>query len=171
MLTRALSLVHIDFAPQHRQPNWLRVLVASVTAIVGSLAADALCVVMGQAVFPSTKGYVHFQFNDYAKLTVIGVIIACIGWPVVTRVSSRPRWLFGLSAIVVTLVLWLPDLYILHGGQSGTAVAVLMIMHVAIAVVTYYSLVGIAPVGQLPARPGRSGLAASSPGRHAGHRA
>jgi hypothetical protein len=171
MLTRALSLVHIDFAPQHRQPNWLRVLVASVTAIVSSLAVDALCVVIGQAAFPSTKGYVHFQFQDYAKLTVIGVIIACIGWPIVTRVSSRPRWLFGVSAIAVTLVLWLPDLYILDGGQPGDAVAVLMVMHVAIAVVTYYSLVGIAPVGQLPSRPGRAGLVAPSPGRHASHRA
>jgi hypothetical protein len=171
MLARALSLVHIDFAPRHRQPSWARVLIASVAAIAGSLAADALLVVIGQALFPSTRGYVHFQFHDYAKLTVIGVIIACIGWPVVTRVSSRPRWLFGLSAIAVTLVLWLPDLYILHGGQPADAVAVLMVMHVAIAIVTYYSLVGIAPVGQLPAGPDTARSAASQPGRHAGHRA
>jgi hypothetical protein len=61
MLTRALSLVHIDFAPQHRQPSWPRVLIASLAAIVGSLVADALLVVIGQAVFPSTKGYAHFQ--------------------------------------------------------------------------------------------------------------
>jgi len=171
MLTRALSLVHIDFAARHRQPSWLRVLIASVAAIVGSLVADALLVVIGQALFPSTKGYVHFQFHDYAKLTVIGVIIACIGWPIVTRVSSRPRWVFGVSAILVTLVLWLPDLYILHGGQPGQAVAVLMVMHVAIAVVTYYSLVGIAPVGPLPAGPGTGRPGAAQPGRHAGHRA
>ena len=171
MLTRALSLVHIDFAARHRQPSWLRVLIASVAAIVGSLVADALLVVIGQALFPSTKGYVHFQFHDYAKLTVIGVIIACIGWPIVTRVSSRPRWVFGVSAILVTLVLWLPDLYILHGGQPGQAVAVLMVMHVAIAVVTYYSLVGIAPVGPLPAGPGTGRPGAAQPGHHAGHRA
>jgi bacteriorhodopsin len=108
MLTRALSPVSIDFSPRHRQPSWLRVLIASVAAIAGSLAADSILVVIGQAVFPSTKGYVHFQFHDYARLTVIGVIIACVGWPVVTRVSSRPRRLFFWSAIAVTLVLWLP---------------------------------------------------------------
>jgi len=158
MLNQAAALVHIDFAPQHRQPSWLRVLIASVAAIAGSLAADALCVVIGQAVFPSTRGYVHFQFHDYAKLTVIGVIIACVGWPVVTRVSSEPRWLFVRSAILVTLVLWLPDLYILHGGAPGEAVAVLMVMHVAIAVVTYNCLVRIAPI--------RSGRAAPDGGRH-----
>ena len=171
MLTRALSLVHIDFAARHRQPSWLRVLIASVAAIASSLAADALLVVIGQAVFPSTEGYVHFQFHDYAKLTVIGVIIACIGWPVVTRVSSRPRWLFFWSAVAVTLVLWLPDLYILHGGAPGDAVAVLMVMHVAIAVVTYNCLVRIAPVGAdaVRAGPGSPG-AARQPGRHASTR-
>jgi hypothetical protein len=171
MLNQAAALVHIDFAPQHRQPSWLGVLVASVIAIAGSLAVDALCVVIGQAVFPSTKGYVHFQFPDYGKLTVIGVIIACIGWPVVTRVSSRPRWLFGVSAIVVTLVLWLPDLYILHGGAPAQAVAVLMVMHVAIAVVTYNCLVRIAPIRPLPAGPGTARPGASQPGRHASRRA
>jgi hypothetical protein len=170
MLTRALSLVHIDFAPQHRQPSWPRVLIASLAAIVGSLVADALLVVIGQAVFPSTKGYAHFQFPDYGKLTVIGVIIACIGWPVVTRVSSRPRWLFRVSAIVVTLVLWLPDLYILHGGAPGKAVAVLMVMHLAIAVVTYNCLVRIAPVRPFPAPPGTARPGAAQPGRHASHR-
>jgi hypothetical protein len=49
-------------------------------------------------------------------------------------------------AILVTLVLWLPDVYILHQGQSGNAVAILMTMHLAIALVTYNALVRIAPV-------------------------
>ena len=155
MLNQAASLVRIDFAPKHRQPSWPLVLVASVAAIVGSLLADALLVVIGQAVFPSTKGYVHFQFSDYAKLTVIGVIIACVGWPIVTRVSSDPRWLFLRSAILVTIVLWLPDLYILHGGAPVKAVAVLMVMHVAIAVVTYNCLVRIAPIRDNPDRTAR----------------
>jgi len=163
MLTRALSLVHIDFAPQHDQPGWGRVLLASIAAIAGSLLADALLVVIGQAVFPSTRGYGHFQFSDYGKLTVIGVLIACIGWPVVTRVSSQPRWVFLRSAILITLVLWLPDLYILHGGAPGKAVAVLMVMHLAIAVVTYNCLVRLAPVGAPPQAARRKPAA-----RHAG---
>ena len=101
-------------------------------------------VFIGTRLFPSTKGYVHFQFHDYAKLTVIGVLIACAAWPVVTRISSAPRWLFLRMAILVTLVLWLPDLYILHGGAPLRAVAVLMVMHLAIALVTYNCLVHIA---------------------------
>jgi len=150
---RALRLVRVDFAPAHRQPSAASVVVALVVSIAGSLAADALLVVIGEAVFPSTKGYQHFQFADYSKLTVIGVIIACVAWPVVTRISSSPRWLFLRMAIAVTLVLWLPDVYILVGGQPADAVAVLFVMHLAIAVVTYTALVLIAKVKPLePAR-------------------
>ena len=118
-LDRALRLARVDFAPAHRQPAAMRVILASVLSVIGSLAADALLVVIGQAVFPSTKGYGHFQFSDYAKLTVIGVIIACAAWPIVTRISSSPRWLFFRLAILVTLVLWLPDLFILYRGAPA----------------------------------------------------
>jgi uncharacterized membrane protein YraQ (UPF0718 family) len=145
-LDRVLRLVRVDFNPAHRQPSALRVLVALVISVAGSLAADALLVVAGTAIFPATKGYVHFQFHDYAKLTIIGVVIACLAWPIVTRISSAPRWLFFRLAILVTLVLWLPDLYILDLGQPGRAVAVLMLMHLAIALVTYNCLVHLAPV-------------------------
>jgi hypothetical protein len=144
---RVLRVFHVDFAPVHRQPSAGSVLVATVASVVGSLAADALLVVIGQAVFPATRGYVHFQFSDYAKLTVIGVVFACVAWPVVTRISSAPRWLFSRMAVAVTLVLWVPDLYILLKGQPAKAVAVLFVMHLAIAVVTYFCLVLIARTG------------------------
>jgi hypothetical protein len=137
----------VDFAPAHRQPSAARVAIAAALSIAGSLAADAALVAIGTTVFPSTHGYVHFQFHDYAKLTVIGVVIACAGWPVVTRISSQPRWLFFRLAILVTIVLWLPDLYILAKGQPPEAIAVLMLMHVAIALVTYNCLVRVAKVG------------------------
>jgi hypothetical protein len=163
-LERALGLVRVDFAPARWQPSAARVTAASVLSVAGSLAADAVLVVVGTAIFPSTRGYVHFQFSDYAKLTVIGVVIACLAWPVVTRITSQPRWLFFRMAIAVTLVLWLPDLYILAGGQPPRAVAVLIAMHLAIAVVTYNCLVHVAPVKTaLPA-----GQPAPGPGRYAG---
>jgi hypothetical protein len=72
MLDEIASLARIDLAPRHRQPLTGRVLLATAAAIGGSLAADAILVAVGEAVFPGTKGYVHFRFADYAKLTVIG---------------------------------------------------------------------------------------------------
>jgi hypothetical protein len=158
MLNRLASLARVDFAPRHRQPSAGRVLLATVASVAGSLAADAILVVIGKAVFPSTRGFAHFQFSDYAKLTVIGVVVACVAWPVVTRVSSAPRWLFFRLAVLVTLVLLLPDLYILHMGEPAKGVAVLMVMHVTIALVTYNLLVHLAP-----ARPAAGGAPAAGP--------
>ncbi len=146
MLKQLASLARLDFSPQHRQPSAARLALATIASIAGSLAADALLVLIGEAIFPGTRGFVHFQFSDYAKLTVAGVIIACVAWPIVTRISWAPRWLFLRLAILVTLVLWLPDIWILHLGESADAVGVLMLMHLAIALVTYNLLVHLAPV-------------------------
>jgi hypothetical protein len=141
---RLLRLFRVDFAPAHDRPTAVRVLIATIASLAGSLAADAVLVAIGTRVFPSTKGFAHFQFADYGKLTVIGVLIACAAWPVVARISSVARWLFRRMAVAVTLVLWLPDLYILYRGESPRGVAVLMVMHLAIALVTYNCLVRIA---------------------------
>jgi hypothetical protein len=169
MLKQLASLARLDFSPRHRQPSAGRLAAAAIASIAGSLAADALLVVIGTAIFPGTRGFAHFQFPDYARLTVAGVLIACLGWPVVTRISWAPRWLFLRLAILVTLVLWLPDIWILHLGESADAVAVLMVMHLAVALVTYNLLVHVAPVR--PAA-GHRGVGTHTAGTHAaGNRA
>jgi hypothetical protein len=142
-----LRAFHIDFTPQS-PPTPARLLLATAVALAGSLLADWLLVKLGTHVFPSTRGFVHFQFSDYAKLTIIGVVIACAGWPLVTRLTSQPRRLFLQAAIAITIVLLAPDAYIWHNGASGKAVFVLVWMHIAIAIVTYNALVHIAPVGR-----------------------
>jgi hypothetical protein len=154
MIDWAADQARLSFTPSHRQPSLLRVLLATCSSLIACLVSDVILVSVGEAIFPKTKGYAHFQFSDFGKLTVIGVIIACVAWPIVTRVSWDPRWLFFRLAILVTLVLWLPDLYILYRGQPGDAVAVLMVMHLAIALLTYNLLVHIAPVevGEAPER-------------------
>jgi hypothetical protein len=148
-LHRALAFARVDGPRPHRQPPMARLLVAIVGSLTGSLAADALLVAISKAVFPATRGYVHFRFADYGRLTIVGVVVACLAWPVVTWISSAPRWLFLRLAVLVTLVLWLPDLWILSKGQPIDCVLVLMLMHLAIALVTYNLLVRLAP----PSRP------------------
>jgi hypothetical protein len=114
------------------------------------LLADELLVLAGTAVFPGARGYVHFQFGDYAKLTIIGIVAAGIGWPVVARLTSDPRWVFFRLATAVTAACLLPDLYIWLLGQPGRAVLVLVAMHLAIGLITYNLLVRLAPVRPAP---------------------
>jgi hypothetical protein len=146
---RVMALARLDRHPSHRAPALWRVGVAALLSIGLSLLADAALVAIGIRLFPSTKGYVHFEFHDYARLTIVGIIIAAAAWPVVVRVSSAPRWLFFRLAIAVTAVLLLPDLFILAQGQPFKAVVVLMAMHLAIAVITYTVLVRLAPARRL----------------------
>jgi hypothetical protein len=167
-----LDAVHVDFVPADPQPSWGRWVLATVVALAGSLAADAALATIGKRIFPSTVHFVHFQFADYAKLTVLGVVVACIGWPVVTRISSRPRGVFLRLAVLVTLVLLLPDVWIWVRGEPARGVVVLVAMHLAIAVVTYNALVRIAPAGEARrdadrAGPVRGGPTASDPQGHA----
>jgi H+/Cl- antiporter ClcA len=146
----ARSLARFDPAPRHRGPRPAAVVTATAASVLACLLADVLLVRIGTAVFPDTRGYEHFEFPDYAKLTVIGVVIGCLAWPAVARLSSDPRWIFLRLAVLVTAVLLLPDLWIWAQGQPGQAVLVLIWMHLAIGLITYNLLVGLAPVRPPP---------------------
>lgn len=150
IIARAMSMARIELSPRHRPPRPLTVAAVTVLAIALSLLADAWLALIGQHLFPSLRGYAHFRFADYATLTVIGVVGACAGWPVVTRLTSDPRWVYFRLAIAVTAACLLPDLYIWLLGQPGTAVAVLVAMHLAIGLITYNLVVRLAPPRQLP---------------------
>jgi hypothetical protein len=135
----------LDLPAGRAQPGAVRWVVATILAIGLSLAACRLLVIAGVALFPSTAGYGHFQFGDYAKLTIIGVLGASIAWPVVTFLTTRGSRLYLWLAIAVTVVGLAPDAWILHQGQPAAGVAVLVAMHFALAVITYPVLVFIAP--------------------------
>jgi hypothetical protein len=153
LVESALHAARIDFKPRHRQPPATALVIATAFALLGSLLADVILVTIAKVVFSSTKHYSHFQFADYSKLTVIGVLIACGAWPFVTRITSVPRWLFFRAAVLVSAVLILPDIYILAAGQPVGGVFVLVLMHLAIAVMTYGALVHLAPARPLRRRP------------------
>jgi hypothetical protein len=148
---RLLRAFKVDPRMRHASPSGIRWVAALIVANAGSLITDAILVALGKWIFPSTQNFPHFQFTDYAKLTIVGVTIACIAWPVVTWIASQPRWLFLRLAVVVTLVLWLPDLWILAHGEPIRGVGVLMLMHFGIAFVTYPALVRLAPEGPVVA--------------------
>ena len=145
ILEKYLNMVKIDFARSSIIPSNFKIVFATIFSVVLSLAADMACVSVGEKIFPSTVGFVHFRFSDYAALTVIGVLGACAGWYVLLQISSKPKWIFFRSAILLTFVLYVPDLWIWLKGEPIKAVSVLMVMHLLIAVITYNSMVRFAP--------------------------
>ncbi|MFC5502290.1 DUF6069 family protein [Lysinimonas soli] len=142
---RGPAALHLDFPWGAAQPSLWRWLLATVVAVTGSVAACAGLAALGIALDPSTAGYEHFQFADYGKFTIVGVLGAGIAWPLTALVTTRARRLFLWLAILVTLVSFAPDAWILYSGQPASAVGILAVMHLAVAVITYLGLVLIAP--------------------------
>lgn len=151
----AVRVTRLDLRPSAVQPSLLRTVAGVVAGVVLSLGVNWLLVRFAMMLFPGLAGFPHFQLSDFGRLTVIGALIACVGWPILTRLSSSPGWIYAWCAALGTLVLWLPDLYIWgHLHEPGRAVMVLGTMHVAVVVVSCLSMVVIA---------GMPGRAASAP--------
>ena len=61
VVDRALALARVELSPRHRMPHPAAVATGTVLSIGLCLLADALLAKAGTALFPSTRGYVHFQ--------------------------------------------------------------------------------------------------------------
>jgi len=120
---------------------------AGLAAAALSLAADVVLVAIGRAAFTVPASFGKFAFGTYALLTALGVAGATLAWDAVTRLNSRPNWLLIRLAALVTALLLIPDFLLLGtpGNPTGPVV-ILMLMHLAIAVVTYTALIKVAPV-------------------------
>jgi hypothetical protein len=64
---RILDYFRFDPNPPHRQPAPLRLLLATVVSVIGSLAAGAVLVAIGKAVFPTTRDFPTSSFRTTAS--------------------------------------------------------------------------------------------------------
>jgi hypothetical protein len=134
-------------AVQTVPPTHRRVVAAGLAAAAVSLAADLMLATIGQAAFTVPASFGKFAFGTYALLTVLGVAGAAATWAAVARLSSRPKWLLTRLAALVTALFLIPDFLLLGTpGNPAGPVAMLMLMHLAIAVITYAALTELAPV-------------------------
>lgn len=146
---RVRRICGLDMSPTLLPPKLGRLVFASVLAVVCSLAVDDLIIKVAISVYPSDRGFSHFRPFDYGSLTILGVVAASAFWPVALRISSSGRQLFFRVAIVASILLWIPDLWLLARHESVSAVGALMTMHLAIALITYGALTRIAVPLQL----------------------
>jgi Family of unknown function (DUF6069) len=143
---RAPQLPSSNSSPKAVPPaNW-RLAVASVTAVIVSLAADIGLAAAGHAAFTVPAAFTKFSFGSYAPLTVLGIAGATAAWWAVARLSSRPKWLLTRLAVLVTALSLIADVLLLGTAGNPTGpVTFLMLMHLAIGVITYTALVKISP--------------------------
>jgi hypothetical protein len=133
-------------SPKAARPRPWRLAAAGLAAVVASLAGDLGLAAAGRAAFTVPASFTKLSFASYAPLTVIGIAGAIVAWWAVTRRSSRPEWLLTRLALLVTAVLLIPDFLLLGTPDNPSGpVAILMLMHLAIAAITYTALLKIAP--------------------------
>lgn len=144
---RASRLTATGPAPGAAPPAHRRVLAAGLVAAAVSLAADVALAAIGQTAFTVPASFGKFSFGTYALLTVAGTAGATAAWAAVTRLSSRPKWLLTRLAALVTAVFLIPDFLLIGTAGNPTGpVVILMLMHLAIAAITYTALITVAPV-------------------------
>jgi hypothetical protein len=150
--------------------------VALVTALAAgaSVAANFALVRLATAFDPSLQHYSHFRLSDYGTLTVVGVICAGVAWYLATRNLAAPRHTFFRVAVVSMVVLWMPDVWLFIKHEPTRAVIYLIVMHLAIALITYNLLVFAAPVNAhamdvAPAPRSRAGLEGDTMGERVPH--
>lgn len=144
---RAFPLTGTGLARQTVPPAHRRLAAAGLAAAAVSLSADAALVTIGRAAFTVPASFGKFSFGGYALLTMLGVAGATVVWRAVTRLSSRPKWLLTRLAALATALLLIPD-FLLFGtpGNPVGPVVILMLMHLAVAIITYTALIKVAPV-------------------------
>ena len=131
-------------------PSNARWVLAAALSVALSLALDMVAVHVAKAEFPATRHFSHFRFADYGTLTVAGSLTGAAGWAAVVRLSSAARWLFLRLAVVVTFVLWIPDVWILVQGATAEGVATLAVMHLLVVLATYNVSVRLAAPSGTP---------------------
>jgi hypothetical protein len=139
------SILRLDLPRGTAQPAASRWALATIAAVAVSLLACFALASAAILLFPQLSTYEHFQFGDYSKLTVLGVVAACVGWPVVAWFSSNGRRLYLWLGVLATVVSLAPDVWILHQGQPLIGVVTLAVMHVALGVATVAAILLLAP--------------------------
>jgi len=144
---RAARLTVSRPAAQTVPPTHRRVVAAGLVAAAVSLAAGLMLATIGRAAFTVPASFGKLAFGTYALLTVLAVAGATATWAAVTRLSSRPRSLLTRLTALVTALFLIPDFLLLGmPGNPAGPVATLMLMHLAMAVITYVALIKVAPV-------------------------
>lgn len=139
------AFLRFDLPRGSAQPRAWRWIVATMVSVAFSLAVCLVVARVASALDPALAGYGHFQFSDYSRLTILGVLGACIGWPIVCWLTTSAARFYLWAAIAVVLVSLAPDLWIWHLGQPAGGVLALMVMHIGLGIVTYPAMVLIAP--------------------------
>lgn len=128
------------------KPLWILGIKALTTALVATLLVRVLALVL----FDIPQEFPPLAVAGPTFIFTVGCTLGAIGvWGVMRRRVDRPEHAFRRLALVVLLVSFVPDLWLLTDGAATAfpgatvpAVGALMLMHVVAAAAIVWSLTG-----------------------------
>ena len=121
---------------------------AFLTALVGSVVVNLIILyVLRPFVIVPAMPLASLALLPVASLTIFGVIAATIVYAIMRAVLARPQTPFIWISVVVLILSLIPDYLIIgmttghFAGATFASASTLMLMHVAAAIITVWSLV------------------------------
>lgn len=148
MTTSAISSQKQTLEPVNRGRIWL----AGLLGMVGAVAVNLIVRAILFAVLPLPVEFPPFQAGAIVMLTGIGALLAAVVYALIARFTSRPVTVFRWVALVALILSILPNLALAANptaipfpfpGASGLAFGVLIVFHVAAALVSVLILTGM----------------------------
>ncbi len=134
MATATLSPMHSDRVALHRL--WW---VGPLTVSAAVVANVVVRIIAGMAVVIPPE-FAPLHYGHIGLVTAAGVLGAVLTFAGIGRVAQRPIRLFRILASVVFVLSFVPDIGLLVSpampGANGLTVGVLMVLHVAPALVS-----------------------------------
>jgi hypothetical protein len=119
---------------------WGRLWLMGLFAIVAAVVVNVLVDVLALSLLPIPAMFMALRSPIYIIYTVIGAVGAVLVFALIARFSRRPIRLFHIVALIVLVISFGPDLWLLTMPfASGVGVGVLIAMHIT----TYAVMVGV----------------------------
>jgi hypothetical protein len=152
VVRRIQGLARLDLRPLKPLPSFGRIALAGLLSGVASVVACVILSEAGKTALSPPASFDKFNFPGYVVLTVLGVAAATVGWAILVRMTSQPRWCLEVAAVLVTIVLLVPDVAILPHNPTSDVI-VLMVEHIVVAVITTALLLVVSPPGRWAGSP------------------
>jgi hypothetical protein len=132
-------------AQSSRARSVLVVIAGAVVAVAANSVIAASAIAAG-----ASSDFAPLNFLVFTPFTVVGVVVAHLGWRIVRRRATRPAAVLRVLVPVLAVLSFLPDAVLAITGfipnASLTAVIGLALMHVVVVAVVVPISLRLAPV-------------------------
>ncbi|MET1075279.1 MAG: DUF6069 family protein [Umezawaea sp.] len=137
-----------DIPSRTRQPAVAggRTAVGVALAALASVVLNTVIAVIAEAALPADRVRIGLALEEYAPLTVAGILLGTLAWYLVRRNARNPVAVLRVLVPVAVLVSLVPDFGILATGAHPLNSLALVTMHLVVAATTVPVLLKVLPL-------------------------